>query len=82
MKTAQVWGMVGLMAIALLGTGLSLWFLGYGIKAGLIEKRILADFAGHYDEGKKAVGRGMFYILVGLFFSWTSFMLWRMVFRK
>jgi len=44
------------------------FFLVYGIKAGIIDKHILANHFGKYDTGRQAVVRGVFYVVLGLLF--------------
>jgi hypothetical protein len=56
------------LVIDLLGLGLGAFFLIYGIKAGIIEKHILADFFGNFDSGRQAVIRGFFYVAIGCLF--------------
>jgi p-aminobenzoyl-glutamate transporter AbgT len=46
----------------------SIFFLVYGIRYGIIEKRILADFFDNYETGQEAVRRGVFYVIIGCFF--------------
>jgi|MTBAKMStandDraft_1061839.scaffolds.fasta_scaffold263742_1 Ca2+/Na+ antiporter len=49
--------------------GLGTFFVVYGIKGGLIEKKILANAWRHeYETGKKATKRGWFYIIIGVIF--------------
>lgn len=49
--------------------GLGLFFIIYGIKGGIIKKRILINAWRHdYSTGRDAVIRGCFYIAVGLLF--------------
>jgi len=57
-----------LLLIALGGFALAAFFLIYGIKAGIINKHILADHFGNYDAGRQAVTRGVFYVILGLLF--------------
>jgi len=53
------------IVVALGGFALAAFLLVYGIKAGIIEKHILADHAGNYDTGRQAVVRGVFYVILG-----------------
>ena len=53
---------------ALVGLALAAFFLSYGTKAGILERRILADFHGHYETGRSALLRGIFYVMLGLLF--------------
>ena len=47
--------------------GISLFFLIYGIKGGLIEKKILSNaWRQEYVTGRAAVMRGWFYISIGI----------------
>ena len=50
-----------------LGLGVSLFLLIYGIKGGLIEKKMLNNVSCKtYDLGPRAVTRGWFYIIIGV----------------
>lgn len=51
-----------------LGFVFAIFFVVYGIKAGIINKRILVGHPSNYVEGKSARIRGIFYIFIGLFF--------------
>ncbi len=46
--------------------GLAVFFLGYGIKGGFIDKKILSHFPNIYATGDDAMKRGSFYIFLGL----------------
>jgi hypothetical protein len=53
---------------AIIGTGgvaLGLFIAGYGLRAGLIQKRILRDHRGKFETGRSAQVRGAFYVLLG-----------------
>jgi len=56
------------MFVAIVGIALAAFFLWYGTKAGILERKILADFQGHYDTGQAALVRGIFYVVLGLLF--------------
>lgn len=53
-------------------------FIGYGIKAGLMERKILATHSGQYEVGRAAVVRGLVCVAVGSLFVFTgaTFSLW------
>ncbi len=51
-----------------LGLALSLFFIIYGIKAGIINKHIFARHPNIYEDGKEAIIRGIFYLIIGIFF--------------
>jgi hypothetical protein len=56
---------------------LGIFFLAYGIAAGIMRKRILASHRGDFDVGRSAIVRGIFYVFVGIFFLWGAVvMLW------
>lgn len=49
--------------------GLGLFFIGYGIKGGLIERKMLVNaWRNEYAFGRDAVIRGIIYIFLGLLF--------------
>ena len=56
------------LLVAILGLALAAFFLLYGTKAGILERKILADFQGTYDTGQSALRRGIFYVILGLLF--------------
>jgi hypothetical protein len=56
------------LLVGILGLALAGFFLLYGAKAGILERRILADFQGTYDTGQSALRRGIFYVILGLLF--------------
>lgn len=47
---------------------LSIIFIGYGIKNGLLNKKMITDHYTSAVTGKKATITGIFYILIGIFF--------------
>jgi hypothetical protein len=47
------------------GVALGLSIACYGVKAGLIDRRILRDHRGNYDAGRSAQVRGVFYVFLG-----------------
>ena len=51
-----------------LSFGIAGFFLIYGVRAGIIQRRILADFQGGYETGQQAMIRGVFYVIIGLLF--------------
>lgn len=51
-----------------LGLVFSIFFLWYGFVHGIQNKRILGSYPDNYLNGRKAVNRGIFYILIGIFF--------------
>jgi hypothetical protein len=51
-----------------LGFVLATFFLVYGVKAGFVERQILADFHGHYETGRAAIARGVLYVAIGSLF--------------
>ena len=59
---------ISAFALGILCLLFSIFFICYGIKGGLIEQKILSDFFNNYITGKEAVQRGIFYIIIGLFF--------------
>ena len=46
----------------------SIFFFYIGIKHGFVDQRILGTLSGEYFHGKKAMGRGLFFIIVGTMF--------------
>jgi hypothetical protein len=58
------------------------FFLAYGIKGGLIDKKILSAHPATYVSGKEAVGRGIFYIVLGVLFLFGFFVIVFSVIKK
>ena len=59
------------ISVLLIGTiciVLSILFIGYGVKSGLIEKKILTNHYTKVVTGRKAVSTGIVYIAIGMFF--------------
>jgi len=54
----------GILGVASLVLGA--FFVYYGIKSGMIDQHIVADFRGNFLEGKEAFNRGIVYLVVGL----------------
>jgi hypothetical protein len=49
------------------GIVVSIWFLWYGTKVGILERRMLVNrYSGRYVTGPAALRRGMFFVIVGL----------------
>lgn len=49
--------------------GLGVFFITYGIKGGIIDKKVLVNAWRHeYIYGRKAVVRGWFYVVIGIVF--------------
>jgi hypothetical protein len=57
---------VGKLGFAV-GIAVSIWFLWYGAKAGILERRMLVNrYSDRYVTGPAALRRGMFFVVVGL----------------
>lgn len=52
------------------------WAFFYGFSAGIRKRRILADHEGNYDEGRRAVIRGLVYCIVGALIAGPCLALW------
>jgi hypothetical protein len=51
----------------LLGIAVSIWFLWYGVRAGIVERRMLRNrYSGRYVTGPEAVRRGIAFAAIGL----------------
>ena len=66
----------------LLSLTLGSFFLFYGIKGGLIDKKILKDFFGNYALGMEARIRGIFYVLIAVFFWAGTFIITLSILKK
>jgi uncharacterized membrane protein len=56
------------LAIGLICIILAILFIGYGIKGGLIEKKMTINHYNTIVTGKKAIQTGIFYIIIGVAF--------------
>ena len=56
------------LLVAILGLAFAAFFILYGTKAGILDRKILADFHGAYEIGPSALRRGIFYVVLGLLF--------------
>jgi hypothetical protein len=68
--------------VAIVGIAFASFFLFYGTKAGILERKILANFHGHYDTGQAALVRGIFYVILGLLFLGGSLVTWAVLIAK
>jgi TRAP-type C4-dicarboxylate transport system permease small subunit len=69
--------------LCILGLSVSLFLLIYGIKGGLIEKKMLNNgWRQTYDIGRSAVVRGLFYISLGAIGLLITFFGLRDLFRQ
>jgi hypothetical protein len=49
------------------GIGVSLWFLWYGVTAGILQRRMLRNrYSERYITGPAALRRGLFFAVIGL----------------
>jgi hypothetical protein len=60
------------LLLGIVSLALGIFFLTYGVSAGIVKKRILANHRGEFDVGRSAVVRGIFYVFVGVFFLWGA----------
>jgi hypothetical protein len=54
------------------GSVCGIWFVYYGITAGILRRRILADYSGRMETDRRAVVRGCVYCVVGLLLAGPS----------
>ena len=59
---------IAVLVIGLICIILSVLFIGYGVKYGVVEKKILTNNYTEIVTGRKAVRTGIFYVVIGLFF--------------
>ena len=59
---------VAILLMGIICFALSILFIGYGVKCGVIEKKMLTNHYTKVVTGQKAVNTGIVYIIIGTFF--------------